>query len=204
MSGIDYANPKIQKSDLHSLEKYTNAQIAAISGGGGGGRANCVTVFGPTTAFPLNAGADTLITFSGSTASVDSFAVSTDTITWIAARTGVFVATFCARCINNSIGGADIDFGVQVMTGASGSPTALLNGTGYALASKLMTPESTNRVNMVFTTPRFSLNSGQVIQLRAITNATADGLAQFDATSITSGGRTINAPGYTFFVQEVA
>ena len=131
MSGVDYSNPLVAKSDLHRVEKrietntiltqiplasaanvlYYDATTKAVSyntapGGGGGGAPICL-VANHETAVTIPSSVSTItLNFDSFAASLNGFsAVGSNTFRWTAGRSAVFVATFVARVTNSNTSG---------------------------------------------------------------------------------------------------
>jgi hypothetical protein len=202
MSGVNYSNASIHKSDLLLIENYA----ASLGGGGGGGSSKpiCFTATQTVSTTIPSATSDVLLSFNSFNGSPSGFVEQdTQTFRWNESRTGVFIAKFVARATNSNALPSQVRIAVQIMTGNSGSPTALVNGAGVCLVSGNSSPETTTEANLVLITPRFSLNNGQVIQVRAgQSSSNASGVA-FDGVNVTTTPRTFDSPSYTLFVQEV-
>ena len=237
MSGVDYSSPIVTKTDLQRVEQriqtntvltqiplasaanvlYYDATTRAVSyntapGGGGGGAPICLTANQDGVInIPANSGVGTdtslLLPFNNMNASLGGFSfVGSDTFRWDAARSAVFVAKFVGRVINATSPATTTRVAVQIYAGASGSPALVSRATGSVLVSA--TPDTTVEGNLVLQSERFSLNSGQVIQVRATRNNSAGGTVSFDSAAIQCASIpsviTFDTPSYTLFVQEVS
>ncbi len=199
---------------------YYNATTKAVSyntaPGGGGGAPICL-VANQTAAVTLPAATSTLtLEFSSVNTSTGGFsAVGSNTFRWEAARTGVFIAQFVARVTNSNTSMSPtptfVRVAAQIFTGPSGSPTALALSTGTCIVntrSNALTgdSESTTEANLVLFSQRFSLNTNQVIQVRAGQDSAFASGVLFDGVSISPGTVPVpyDAPSYTLYVQEVS